>query len=375
MSKITKKTAKIGQKCVNVSDMVVYNDYKWMDNHRVTNEQNGFNHPNGNSCEKAIENTYEIIDKRSIERLQSYSKIHGGNPHPIFILKKGTELEIVNGKNQWRISLSIINGEHKGKVINIFDFSNVNGKLETAHFEDLSLAYNEAPKYKIFMDDKPYKPKIFSDLGKVKASLMDAMGYTDKLYKLNQNYTELSPEISYCAPEWIGGWETLKREDFKRIKVYEWMNRKQGKEADFNALEYYDELMDYVAVTARFGSSVRELYKKYKSTNEYTTILCFKHEDYRSGNYVYYEDLKESDIIKDAIKNSKIKDFKKCTKSGKTALVLKTQQDAVCLMNYLEDGTYFLVDIQGDELLLKDGYLIKHIVRKQKLNDLLKGME
>lgn len=373
MSKITKKTAKVGQKCIIVSDMEIHNCYKRY-NGRIKNEQNGCNHTNGRTCELAVENEYTYLGSWDRTMLYRDAEKNGGTPKVAFILKKNTELEITYSDNYY-LSYKIISGEHIDKNIYKILFSDLVGKLDTAHFEDLSLAYNEAPKYKIFMDDKPYKPKIFSDLGKIKASLMDAMGYASKVDRLNRNYTDLSPEVGYSSPEWIGGWESLSRSDFKRIKVYEWMNRKQGKEADFNALEYYDELMDYISVTARFGSAVRELYKKYKSTNEYTTILCFKHEDYRSGNYVYYEDLKESDIIKEAITSSKIKKFKKCTKSGKTALALKTQQDAVCLMNYLEDGTYFLVDIQGDELLLKDGYLIKHIVRKQKLNDLLKGME
>jgi hypothetical protein len=199
---------------------------------------------------------------------------------PILTLEKDTEIELTNiykfgqdvvekewgwigGKNGYinicsdQVLFTVISGPHKGTCFTS-DMNSIYGRVDTAHFEDLSAAYNEAPKYKIFYNDKPYKTKIFDTMANVKASLMNAIGYNNKIIDLNQHFQDLSPEINDTAPEyWFQGEAMLYRSDMKNIEVYEWANRKKGNKVDFDAVKYYDELFDYVKVTAQFGSAVR----------------------------------------------------------------------------------------------------------------------
>ena len=160
----------------------------------------------------------------------------------------------------------------------------------------------------------------------------------------------------------------------KNIEVYEWSNRKKGKLADFDALKYYDSLMDYMKVTAQYGSAVRQLYKDNKASGEFSTIVCFMHEDYRNTQpnyYVYYEDLKESQIIKDAMKLAKVKGSKKCSKVGKTAIAFKSESDAMKLLRNLQKGTYFVLDMNGNELVEQSEQFVKSVARMQKLERIL----
>jgi hypothetical protein len=338
-----------------------------------------------------------------------------GEIKPLITLDKDTEIEIYKMSHwsqggfkssseyenvDWdtQVALKVISGPHKGTIFTSA-IKAIKSRLDTAHFEDLSAIQNAKPKYKIYFKGEPYridtqdyqtgKPKkgaskTFDDLGKVKASLMGRFGYHEKVYQLNKHYQDQSPEIGCGTPEWIGGYGStaapeFSRNDSKDIQVFEWTNSKKGKESDFNALEYYDSLMDFVKVTAQYGSAVREQYKTYKGTGEFSTIVCFMHEDYRlpefdsNGHYnsVYYEGLKESEIIKDAMKLSKVKGTKKCTKNGKTAICFKNESDAMKLLRHLEKGSYFVLDMNGNELIEQSAQFVQNVARMKKLERIL----
>jgi len=449
MAKLTKKTAKAGQKCVLTIKTPLYHDYNeistpWLENNcRVAHRDNS---PEVINKLMAIPNiAYKIFgtisykdgeiptgldpnrikEKRSwgieywgdkiytfvyevehksksgttvysyitpviLDSLKNKAKISKyicgiGEINPIITLEKGTEIELttyyddcwglekreyVNFVWGGQVLLTVISGPHKGKCFTS-DLNSIQGRLDTAHFEDLSAAYNEAPKYKIFYNDKPYKPKIFDSMAKVKASLMEAIGYNDKVIDLNKHFQDLAPEIGETSPEyWYQSEAKLFRNDMKNIEVYEWANRAKGKKVDFDAVKYYDELFDYVKVTAQFGSAVRELYKTHKSSGDFTTIVCFMHEEYRTTNPRYY-DLTESDTIKNILKKVNIKGIKKCSKVGKTAIAFKNESDAMKLLKHLDEGTYFICDMNGAEIIEQSEHFIKNVSRIKKLERVL----
>lgn len=363
---------------------------------------------------------YSHISPTKLKKMTEQAKISNyisgiGEMKPIINLDKDTEIEIYKMSHwsqdafknsmhyenvDWdsQVALKVISGPYTGTIFTS-GIKAIKSRLDTAHFEDLAAAQNAKPKYKIYYKGEPYridtqdwqtgKPKkgaskIFTDLGKVKASLMGRFGYHEKIYQLNQHYKDLSPEVGCDTPEWIGGYGStaapeFSRKDCKDIQVFEWVNSKKGKEADFNALEYYDSLMDFVKVTAQYGSAVREQYKTYKGTGEFSTIVCFMHEDYRlpefdsNGHYnsVYYEELKESETIKNAMKLSKVKGTKKCTKNGKTAICFKNESDAMRLLRHLDKGSYFVLDMNGNELVEQSEQFVRNVARMKKLERIL----
>lgn len=219
--------------------------------------------------------------------------------------------------------------------------------------------------------------KKYKDMGKVKTSLLNLMNYYDKLETLVKNHLDKVPELRYMqTPEFLGSSKNLTREDFKKVEIFTWKNRKIGEKVDFDTLAFYDESMLLVKVTAQFGSSTRDIFKETKDTHNY--ILTFFHEDYRNTSlpYVDYEYLKESDIIKKAIvdtfgKTVRSLGIKKKNKSGKTSLSFKEQSDAIKLMKNLPEGSFFICNMQGDQLVEQSEALIKQEYRNALIDDIL----
>jgi len=393
MAKITESTAKAGQKCVLTIKTDLYYQYDKQDGSLSDNNLNGWNWINSWNPEltgSCVENKTRMllhISPTKMKEIKEMIKESGvGQLKVIKTLDKDTEVEIVR-VSSWsekgliegvcfdydnKLILRVISGEHEGLEF-VSMIKSIKGRLDTAHFEDFYAEKNAKTKYKIFYKDKPYKTKLFGDISKVKASLMDAIGYNGKVLKLNQHYQELSPEVGSGLDYWHEGYESLYRKDMKDIKVYEWANRKKGEEADFDALKYYDSLMDYMKVTAQFGSAVRQLYKTHKDSGDFTTIVCFMHEYYRNQNRSNwdYHTLTESQIIKDAMKLSKVKGTKKCSKNGKTAIIFKSESDAMNLLRHLEKGTYFVLDMNGSELVEQSAHFIQNTARMKKLERIL----
>lgn len=380
MAKLTKKTTKLGQKCTLIKDSDLYNRTARY-NRPLRPTDDGWQWGvHTNICEIIVKDNYRFIGKAQLKwNKEKSSKV-------VKTLKKGTVVEVIQltgwspltektsdgGQYEdWLsdVKFKVIGGEDDGLVF-VSELKSIQSRLETGEFEDLAAEINEAPKYKIFYKDKPYKNKIFGDLAKVKASIMDAIGYNDKVYNLNRHYQEFSPEVGQSCPEWFQGMEQLKRSDMKDIKVYEWTNRKKGKDSGFDALAYYDSLMDYMKVTAQYGSAVRQIYKDNKD-GDFTTIVCFRHEDYKNKNNYYYDNLKESDTIKNALKDSKVKGHKKCTKQGKTAIAFKNESDAMKVLRNLLPEDFMVLDMSGTELIIQSEQFVKNVARLKKLERIL----
>jgi hypothetical protein len=241
-------------------------------------------------------------------------------------------------------------------------------KSVTKLSEDGNLGISKV-EYVIFHNGKKFKTKKYADLGKIKAALLIMMDYHTIFDNVSQNFLDNCPEHQYLStPEWLGGGNVLSgRSDFKKVEIFEWANRKLGKKVDFDPIAFYDEQMMLIKISSQFGSSARELYKKVKDTHKY--MLVFMHEDY-SNQYTQFEDLKESDIIKNAMKVGKFKNTSKSTKMGKTAIAFDNATDVIKLTNLLVGSKYFIVDMKGDALVRKDDSLVIQEMRDEKLEAL-----
>lgn len=96
---------------------------------------------------------------------------------------------------------------------------------------------------------------------------------------------------------------------------------------------------------------------------------------------------KESQIIKDAIKISKLKGIKKCSKYGKTSIVFRSEGETqvvrkvgddvksarplMKLIRNLEKGSYFVLNMRGEELKEENERITLNRSRLQKLNQIL----
>ena len=231
-------------------------------------------------------------------------------------------------------------------------------------------------EYVVFYDGEKINKK-YKDMGKVKTSLLNLMNYYSKLETMVQNHLDKVPELQYMQiPEFLGSSKNLSRKDFEKVEIFTWKNRKLGEKVDFNTVEFYDEAMLFVKVTAQFGSSTRDIFKETRDTHNY--ILTFVHEDYRNTTlkYVDYEYLKESDIIKDAVTNTfgktvRTLGIKKKNKSGKTSLAFKEQSDALKLMRNLPLGSFFVCNMQGDQLIEQSEALIIQELRNSLIDEIL----
>jgi hypothetical protein len=231
-------------------------------------------------------------------------------------------------------------------------------------------------EYVVFYDGEKINKK-YKDMGKVKTSLLNLMNYYSKLETMVQNHLDKVPELQYMQiPEFLGSSKNLSRKDFEKVEIFTWKNRKLGEKVDFNTVEFYDEAMLFVKVTAQFGSSTRDIFKETRDTHNY--ILTFVHEDYRNTSlpYVDYEYLKESDIIKDAVTNTfgktvRTLGIKKKNKSGKTSLAFKEQLDVIKLMRNLPLGSFFVCNMQGDQLIEQSEALIIQELRNSLIDEIL----
>lgn len=227
-------------------------------------------------------------------------------------------------------------------------------------------------EYVILLDGKRLSTKKYKDMGKVKASLLNLMNYYDKLDRMVQTNLDNVPELAYGMPDYLGSQHNLSKSEFEKLEVYKWQNRKMGAKVEFDAGEYYNELMLFIKVTAKFGSSARDVFKEVKDLGEHQYILTFMHEDYRANkSYIDYDSLKESQIIKDALSTLKLKGTKKKTKQGKTSVALKDETDAIKLMRALPEGTFFVMNMQGDELVEQSEALVIQEARERKIEQLL----
>ena len=223
-------------------------------------------------------------------------------------------------------------------------------------------------EYVIMKSGKRYKPKKFADMGKIKASLLCAMDFHYLYEELSRKNSDNCPEAcNTSAPYYMGG-EVLTRDEFKELEIYEWKNKKIGDKIDFSPVDFYDEQMFLVTISAKYGSAARELFKK--MTKEHKFMFIFMHEDY-SQQYPQYEDLKESEIIKGIMKRLKIAGTVKASKYGKTAIALQTATEMATIINELpENSRYLLVDVKGNQLLQQEKWFVLASSREERMAEI-----
>lgn len=289
------------------------------------------------------------------------------------IIPKGTVLEIVVKKQIWT-SLAVRFKTEDGYIFSTY-WADVKAHLELGDFPNLGAGKVE---YKLYYEGEPYNKKKFKDLGKVKASLMSAMGFHNKFQTVAQNYYDRCPEHEdYQVPYWFENYNPLNCEQFKKFELYEWSNRKKGNKVEFYFVGYYDELIKLLSVSAQFGSAARDVFKKTKEKEGYKAIVVYVPDEYRqdnTGNWYWTENLKESPVIKEALKDLKkmgVKGTMKTTKNGKTAVALKSNSDAIKLMKILPSNTYYVLNWLGDAVEARDETLIKQATLAKKLQKVL----
>lgn len=234
----------------------------------------------------------------------------------------------------------------------------------------------EVIRYKIYYKGKPFKPKYFNDMGKIKSSLLISFGYYENQYQIISKYKERNPEVE-GIDYWYEGRAEWTRSELKDVKIYKFINkdRKNPIDTEFNVQEYYDQSMKLINITAQFGAAARELYKKTLETKEYSYILVYFSDEYRDENRVknawnFDWNLKESQKIKDIIKQSGLKSIKKSSKQGKTAIAFKTLDDLKQIMLRLSPNEYFICDCDGDQLVEKNTRFVKLVMIQNSQDEL-----
>lgn len=318
----------------------------------------------------SVDNDHFGWSKKEGNGLNAYKGDIFGGESSSFQIPVGEKIEIVAFKQ----------GTVSFKYNNEIYFAWWNGlriKLDKVEGQDIVIP-EEKLRYKIYKDGKPLKPKYFNDMGKVKSSLLIAIGYYNNQWRTFEEYKDRNPELQdNQIPEWFSYGGDFKREDCESIEIMSFLGKsKVPVKTDFNVLEYYDQSMKLINVTAQFGSAARELYKKTMVTGEFSYMLVYAPDEYRDksniDSYGYnrfdFSVLKESQRIKDVMKASKVKGTKKCTKWGKTAIVFKSLDDLKKVMLRLTPKEYFILDSAGDQLVEKNTRFIK-LIMLQKVRD------
>ena len=228
------------------------------------------------------------------------------------------------------------------------------------------LAHPDNIQYRVFIDGKMFKAKYYDDMGKIKAALLVMFEHYKDSWDLVQKYVERNPELeeSY-APEYLEYASSefkLTKEDTKNVQIMVYTNKKNPTVVDFNVYEYFQEIELLSTVTFQFGSATRELFKNVYKEKLYKYILVYVPDEYRKknrNNYFDYASLKESQRIKDVLKEVGVKDIKKTTKHGKTAIAFKGFDDMGFIISKLNKEEYYILDCEGDELIEQNERFIK----------------
>jgi hypothetical protein len=230
------------------------------------------------------------------------------------------------------------------------------------------LTHPDIIQYKIFKGDKPIKMKYFADMGKVKSSILMMFPYFDNDWDSYRKYKDDNPEIEH-RNDYIGYTDIkVNEEDTKEMYVVRYINKNKKnpiKVDDFNVHEYYKQSMLLKGITYKFGEAARKLFKEYLENREFKYIIVHMNDKYlklkNSGetDFWEYKQIEDDDLIKNLLKQNKIKEFKRCYKCGKTAIALKNDEDLEKLLFQLRQDTYYFLDCDGDELILKGNRYIK----------------
>ena len=243
--------------------------------------------------------------------------------------------------------------------------------------------------YKIKYKGEYYHKKKFSDLGKIKSSLLIAFGYYSAIH--NHKVEELHPEVAFSdLPGWMygsGGGLTL--EEFKDVEIVSLVgNGRKQTPVEFDAYAYIKEASIKLKAITDYGMVVKDMFTKLKEDSSFPYFLTYSPEEYAQYRECTacgwssprwaeadkwqekIKELPESPVVVDALKALKLgkNEFKKVTKYGKTAIAVQTEDQLFALVELLpaERVDYFMMDTEGVH-----GYN-KEMKRKISINNLLK---
>jgi len=252
-------------------------------------------------------------------------------------------------------------------------WSTIKGRTNLGPFPNLGANKVE---YRILLDGVDFKKKKFKDIGKVKASLMSMMDYHRKFSAVAKLYDDRCPENKNEVEYFFHTQDSkvLNRTHFLKLELFEVINNKAGKKVNFDFVGYYDEMMKLLTVGATFGSAARETFKNALTKTGFKTILVFIPNDYYTYDYNYYKGMGENKEIKNILKTSNIQDYIKQSKMGKTAIAFKSDSDCMRIISLLPKKSYYILNMDGDELTEKTEQLVIQHSRKEKLENILKNI-
>lgn len=165
------------------------------------------------------------LTKPDIEEMLKKAAKYGGSPKPAFTIKKDTKL---NAMHEDSLVIEIQDGAYAGKRFNAL-LSDVRTCLMGAS-KDANLVVS---KYRIFLNDVPFKAKYYTNIGRIKTALLLAFGFLKK----EDNVAE-EPGVPYYIMDSLDN--TLSEKDCKNVKIMQYDNNsKDGITVDFDVSEFY----------------------------------------------------------------------------------------------------------------------------------------
>jgi len=183
----------------------------------------------------SVENDNRLYEEDKLKSKNGLYSFVAGVNWKFFEIPVGSKIEIVK----------MINGEVYFKFEDVIYTAWWNAfrvKTDKIEGQEIKEHTKEVVRYKIYKDGKPYKPKYFNDLGKIKASLLIAIGYYNNQYEMFEKYKDRNPELQdNQIPEWFSYGNDFKREDCESIEIMSFIGKSRTPiKTDFNVLEYYD---------------------------------------------------------------------------------------------------------------------------------------
>lgn len=217
--KFSKQTMKMKINWKAAKDFDLHYEYDYH-NKQISDDENGCNYPNGTLCSLANLNKFEHIGGSKKEDLYKYAAEYGGTPKPAFTVTKGTQISVKFIDTYW-MQYELLDGPYKGTKF----------KADLPIFRTCLIGESDddivVSKYRIFVDGKLFKPKYFTNIGRVKLALLTAFGFSTK-----------------DTPYYIGSVSMLQFSDCKNIQIMRYDNdSKIGVPIPFDVEALYIEKM------------------------------------------------------------------------------------------------------------------------------------
>jgi len=293
-----------------------------------------------NKCiaDNVVITVVKIVDSLNITvRLDNDSQIVSDYLDNLYIEKKGTE----------------------------FRFRMSDLKSATVEYSDI-LPHEDIIQYRIFSNNKLYDKKYFDTIEKVKNFLSIRFKYFS-----HSEYAQFVNDNIEASFEYYKYKSTLYVIDEKiasTLKVVRYTNKKNPIEIEFNILDFFISCQKISTVLYNYGFAVKSAYETLLSDNaSFSHILIYESSEYRDMNHkrlfwgYYTLPQSESERIRDILCDLNIKDIKRITKNGKTAILINDLDILIKLISKLDNSEFIVLNnIKGD--------LMKSNLRDVKLN-------